>query len=351
MPVVKDPRSYIKRVPVPVPSHVGMKIQTRSITHYRATTPVTDKRPTPSLLVTPKESISYEDTQSQGTETSVDDADMTQGMVNYYRRLDQQLTQGYNAPKNRPYQGIGDPFYLDEEELILHSLGQWHPSHQIEQDNSDDDDMIETISSVKQLQKNMGSSAKMMLSKPRKDLNTLSKEIAHGRNMIRNVKLGHGLFDLIKHERDAKKIAEEEQDKKKMLAMRNQWQPPKEQTSSDEESEEDLEQDVDLTGYMQSNGKETDEEIEEGKIFITEENVDDDASVKDRDQEIETVTAMSSRPITGQFPARKKKKQKQPRPYTPLHNSIVEKREFGKSMNQREATEVRESPKDHPAAQ
>ena len=31
---------------------------------------------------------------------------------------------GFNAKKEKPYKGIGDPFYLDEDKLILHALGQ-----------------------------------------------------------------------------------------------------------------------------------------------------------------------------------------------------------------------------------
>lgn len=43
-----------------------------------------------------------------------------------YRRRQSQLTsQGYFAAPNVPYKGLGDPFYLDEQRMILHALGQW----------------------------------------------------------------------------------------------------------------------------------------------------------------------------------------------------------------------------------
>lgn len=43
-----------------------------------------------------------------------------------YRRRQSQLTsQGYFAAQNVPYKGLGDPFYLDEQRMILHALGQW----------------------------------------------------------------------------------------------------------------------------------------------------------------------------------------------------------------------------------
>ena len=35
--------------------------------------------------------------------------------------------QGFNAANYKPYQGIGDPFYLDKKKLILNALGQWNP--------------------------------------------------------------------------------------------------------------------------------------------------------------------------------------------------------------------------------
>lgn len=43
---------------------------------------------------------------------------------NYQRRQMQMECHGFNAKKERPYKGIGDPFYLDEDKLILHALGQ-----------------------------------------------------------------------------------------------------------------------------------------------------------------------------------------------------------------------------------
>ena len=33
--------------------------------------------------------------------------------------------EGFHSPSHKPYQGIGDPFYLDQKALILHALGQW----------------------------------------------------------------------------------------------------------------------------------------------------------------------------------------------------------------------------------
>ena len=45
--------------------------------------------------------------------------------TNYQRRQEQITSQGFWSVSHKPYRGIGDPFYLDEKKLILHSLGQW----------------------------------------------------------------------------------------------------------------------------------------------------------------------------------------------------------------------------------
>ena len=91
MPVARDPRSYIKKKPVPIPIDRNAKIESRCAGCY-------------------KTSIK-----------SVHD-----WREDKYKRHELQLTtQGYNAAQNIPYKGIGEPFYLDEQQLILHALGQW----------------------------------------------------------------------------------------------------------------------------------------------------------------------------------------------------------------------------------
>ena len=45
-------------------------------------------------------------------------------MRNFQRRSAQFSSQGYQSVKHKAYCGIGDPFYLDEKKLMLHSLGQ-----------------------------------------------------------------------------------------------------------------------------------------------------------------------------------------------------------------------------------
>ncbi|XP_070183916.1 coiled-coil domain-containing protein 60-like isoform X2 [Littorina saxatilis] len=101
--------------------------------------------------------------------------------------------------------------------------------------------------------------------------------------MIRNVSLGHGLFDLIRQERMAKKTAAMLEKQKKLELARNMWQPPKRDSETEEESDDDIIQD------------------------------DDRYSSGENSQARQSGKASS-----------KKKKALIPRPYTPQHNSLID---------------------------
>ncbi|KAL8561394.1 hypothetical protein ACOMHN_063321 [Nucella lapillus] len=99
--------------------------------------------------------------------------------------------------------------------------------------------------------------------------------------MIRNVRLGHGLFDLIRQERTTKKTAALMEKQRKLEAARNMWQPPKRDSESEEESDDDIIQD---DGGRYSSGE----------------------------------------ACHGSSASGKKKKSPVPRPYTPQHTSLCE---------------------------
>ena len=86
-----EPRSYVKSVPLPIPSHKGIRIQARSDAIYNPTLPS-------------RQEIRVE---------------------NYQRRQQQQKHQGFQSVNYERYKGIGDPIYLDPKKLILNALGQW----------------------------------------------------------------------------------------------------------------------------------------------------------------------------------------------------------------------------------
>ena len=87
----RDPRNYIRAQTLPIPPQKGIKIQARG-------------------------DVVYNPTEPGRNEVRKD---------NYRRRQLQMTEHGFKSPNNKPYQGIGDPFYLDQKRLILHALGQW----------------------------------------------------------------------------------------------------------------------------------------------------------------------------------------------------------------------------------
>ncbi|KAL4218125.1 Coiled-coil domain-containing protein 60 [Mactra antiquata] len=214
MPANKDPKSYVRAVPLPIPSCKGYKLLARDTINFNPEFP---------------------------TRTEVRKS-------NYDRRQDQMSAMGFRSANHKPYIGIGDPFYLDEKKMILHALGQWTEELASTSSSSDetDDDNDDTSGAPKPA----FTAAKFVLRRSRKDLNTLNKAVVHGRNMIRNVSLGHGLFDLIHKEKQSKKQASELAIKKRREMLRNEFQPPK--NESDEDSEDDIGEDVDLTKLVSS---------------------------------------------------------------------------------------------------
>ncbi|BFZ21106.1 hypothetical protein BsWGS_24145 [Bradybaena similaris] len=262
----RDPRSYVKSVPLPIASQKGLKLQARSATVYNPVTPT-------------REEVRK---------------------WNYDRRLQQMTEQGFNACSYKPYKGLGDPLYLENKTLILNSLGQLEDKDDLEPSSSSEDEEDPETSAVVAPQTSWAAT-KFVLKRTRKDLNTLKREVVKGRHLIRNVSLGHGLFDLIKQERQSKKAALFAEKQKSLEEARNQWQPPK--LSSDEDESDD-----DLESHFESS-------------FL--DNLSDDF-----DMAFTSAASTSDyRPKTSSArtdSAGKRKKQVTPRPFTPQYNSILE---------------------------
>ena len=96
MPDTENPRSYIRPVPLPIPSHQGLKITARNAKNYTCEVPT-------------RKEVARE---------------------NYERRRHQMNKCGYRSVIYKPYQPVGEVF-LDDKKLILSALGQ----EQTEQDN------------------------------------------------------------------------------------------------------------------------------------------------------------------------------------------------------------------------
>ncbi|ELT98833.1 hypothetical protein CAPTEDRAFT_210878 [Capitella teleta] len=289
------PEKFVQPVPLPIPSHKGLSIQARSDVVYNANVPTRD--------VVRKE--------------------------NYNRRQMQLSAQGFHAVNFRPYQGIGDPFYLSEKRLILHALGQWD-------ENLEDDSSSSSDSSSDEEQQNHQAKAvtpaNFVLRRARKDLNTLPKEVSHGRDMIRNVRLGHGLFQILRKDRQMKSEAKQQEIIRKRELMRSEWQPPKDSSSEDESDEEF--QDVEMNSY---GGDLTSERLdlhvrtmvegEDGEETQDEENISSTSAVN-ADQitsESRNVGFTKSTAVCEKSPRSirsSRKRQQNARPYTPSHSNI-----------------------------
>ncbi|CAG2189766.1 unnamed protein product [Mytilus edulis] len=235
---------------------------------------------------------------------------LTSEKDNYERRQMQMECHGFNARKEKPYKGIGDPFYLDEDKLILHALGQ--------------------LSEVGVNAALKSSTQQFRLKRTRKDLHLIYKEVNHNRHVIRNVRLGHGLFDIIKQEQTSKEAAIEEAERLKLERRKTEWQPPKQESSSDEETDDELIDEVELSNFMNGDGKDTDEDIDDDAASDAESPEPRDKTVSSSVSFREDITSSPfnkaiipmSRPATSA--STKKKKQKIPRPYTPHFVNIME---------------------------
>ena len=96
MPDSDNPRSYVRPVPLPIPSHQGLKITARNAKIYTCEVPT-------------RREVARE---------------------NYERRRHQMSKCGYRSVIYKPYQPVGE-VYLDDKKLILSALGQ----EQTEQDD------------------------------------------------------------------------------------------------------------------------------------------------------------------------------------------------------------------------
>uniref|UniRef100_A0A2C9LQV8 Coiled-coil domain-containing protein 60 n=1 Tax=Biomphalaria glabrata TaxID=6526 RepID=A0A2C9LQV8_BIOGL len=269
-----DPRSYVKAVPLPIPSQKGIHIQARSDKVFNPCVP------------------SREDVRKW----------------NYDRRLQQMKDQGFYALNCIPYKGLGDPIYLDEKKMVLDSLGQL-TGEETESSSSSNEEEEEICPAIPATQASLAA-AKSYLSRTRKDLNTLNKELVKGRSMIRNVQLGHSLFYMIKQERLNKKAAKEEEMRQKIELARTALQPPK---SSSSEDETDTEEDTDrenIDNYL-------------GADILALDHPDlnpDELNSVGRQSRSLVVSAKSVMSLR----RKKKKKPLVPRPYTPMHTNLAE---------------------------
>lgn len=213
MPDTENPRSYIRPVPLPIPSHQGLKITARNAKFYTCEVPT-------------RKEVARE---------------------NYERRRHQMSKCGYRSVIYKPYQPVGEVF-LDDRKLILSALGQ----EQTEQDNQIQDESSsssgesesEDEESLRQSKDQQPVLPQPTNYKP-KVMNDIKAQVNKGRKMIHAVRLGFGLYRLVHDEQHRKQAEAERERKQKEEAARNQMKP----ASTDSENSDD-ELDIELKSYM-----------------------------------------------------------------------------------------------------
>lgn len=213
MPDTENPRSYIRPVPLPIPSHQGLKITTRNAKIYTCEVPA-------------RKEVARE---------------------NHERRRHQINKCGYRSVNYKPYQPVGE-VYLDDKKLILSALGQEQTAQveqiQDESSSSSGESESEDEESMRQSKEQQPIVHRPINYKP-KVINDIKAQVKKGRKMIHAVRLGFGLYTLIHNEQNKKQAEAEKERKQKEEAARNQMKP----ASTDSENSED-ELDIELKSYM-----------------------------------------------------------------------------------------------------
>ncbi|XP_075034644.1 coiled-coil domain-containing protein 60 [Mixophyes fleayi] len=202
-----DPRSFVVIKPLPIPSQKGLKIQSRSPSHY-------------NCWVSSREEVFRS---------------------NFARRQKQLSQQGYNSPNHKPYEDLGHPLFLEAKRLIIHSLGQ------DEQDSKPEETVIEKKAPE---ESKSDTSSKPPLPKPpapcgssvylrhrKKDTRNFNQELNHTRKLISSVKQGRGYFHILHQEEEAKKVRAQET----LLQEKRRAEPQPFRDSSEDSSGDDEE--------------------------------------------------------------------------------------------------------------
>ncbi|CAF0738111.1 unnamed protein product [Brachionus calyciflorus] len=200
---IADPRTFIKPIPLQLPSHKGVKIQARSFNVYNATIPLRDE-------------IRKE---------------------NYNRRKDQLSSMGFKTPVNMPYKVLGEPLFLNYKSAALHAVGQYETD---EKENMVKESQNMNLNSNK-AQTTQKANTKQTFSfrnyKKNKELLSLNDEVNRTKYFIHRVKLGHSLFDLLKNEEEKRNKKASSETKSIQMSIR----PMKDSDDEfEQESEEEL---------------------------------------------------------------------------------------------------------------
>lgn len=167
----------------------------------------------------------------------------------YVRRQVQMSSQGFMSVVYEPYKSIGHPVHLDSELLVTTTLGL--PTKGSSGDSSTADGML----GEGMTQSAQPAPSKYIPRRPRRDLSTLKKEIGEGRSLLQSVKLGNGLFALLRHHWEYKVTRKERAlEREHEMAMMS-WQRTESDSDSDDYADratpdDELQADADISRYL-----------------------------------------------------------------------------------------------------
>ncbi|XP_020910687.2 uncharacterized protein LOC110248496 [Exaiptasia diaphana] len=213
MPETENPRAFVRPKPLPLPSHRGLKITARNARIYTCEVPT-------------RKQVAHD---------------------NYARRKHQMTKCGYRSVNYKPYQCVGE-VVLNDKKLIMSALGQDHDqiTEFQESDSSSSDydsegEITQAKTAMTRIQHQPTAASQATSYKP-KQINDIRAQVSKGRKMINAVKLGFGLYRIVKDEQELKQAVAEEERRKKEEAAKNEMRPP----SSDGENTDDEDIDAEL---------------------------------------------------------------------------------------------------------
>uniref|UniRef100_A0A1I8FXE0 Uncharacterized protein n=1 Tax=Macrostomum lignano TaxID=282301 RepID=A0A1I8FXE0_9PLAT len=194
----QDVRNFVRPAPLPLQSHVGVKMRARTAQLYDPSEPTRDQ-------------VRHQ---------------------NYSRRYRQLSSQGFRTPAWKPYECIGEEVCLDDRQLILSTLGQKEPER-VQAPEAEDGKAEDKVA------KHVNPSLFIASRKAVKV--DLKAELQKSEGIRKRMNIGKSYFEYLQQEKE-KRVAEKIRlDQLERLRARTEARPPPEtEESTDEEDKEDF---------------------------------------------------------------------------------------------------------------
>jgi len=215
-----DPKKYVAIKAIPYESHVGLRITARSFN--------------------PNYTCEYPKRTSVAKE-------------NYERRSYQLTECGYRSSVYKPYQEVGHVI-LDSKQLILETLQQKteldeNENLQLKEENNSEDEEYNDVMETVAEEEDKKSKKKHMSIGQCNDikLSTIQQEMKNQENLVKRVKLGVSLFNIVEEKQKNKNLKLKLEEEMKALQRKDVMVPG---IHEDDDTDTEDEEDRDLTRYI-----------------------------------------------------------------------------------------------------